>query len=112
MTPYTLALELTLILAAWLAIGSWQRQDQVPGRLTFAAASMAVVFWVAGELILVRGETPLLARRVSTIGVLALTPLWFGVAAHSVKLSVISSISSSTGSMRRCLNQRAARQMT
>ena len=89
MTPYSVALELTLILAAWLAIGAWQRQDDVPGRLTYTAAALAVVFWVAGELIEVRGEMPLLARRVRTIGFLAITPLWFGVAAHAVKLPLI-----------------------
>jgi PAS domain-containing protein len=89
MTPYTLALEMTLMLAIWLAIGSWQRQEQAPGRLTYGAASLAVALWVAGELIMLRGETPLLARRVSMIGILTLTPLWFGVASHAVKLSMI-----------------------
>lgn len=89
MTPYTLALELTLILAAWLAIGAWQRDRSVQGRLTYAAAAMAVVFWVAGDLIMLRGETPLLARRVRTLGELAIAPLWIGVAAHAVKLPFI-----------------------
>lgn len=89
MTLYAVALELTLILAAWLAIGAWQRQENVPGRLTYAGAAVAIIFWVAGELIELRGETYLLARRVRMIGVLALTPLWFGVAAHAVRLPLI-----------------------
>jgi len=89
MSLYAVALELTLILAAWLAIGAWQRQENVPGRLTYAGAAVAIIFWVAGELIEVRGETYLLARRVRTLGVLAVTPLWFGVAAHAVRLPLI-----------------------
>jgi len=89
MTPHTLALELTLILAAWLAIGAWQRENEIPGRLTYAAAALAVVLCAAGELIELRGEMPLLARRVRTLGMLSLTPLWFGVAAHAVKLPLI-----------------------
>lgn len=89
MTPYTLALELTLILAAWLAIGAWQREHDIPGRLTYAAAALSVALWVGGELIEQRGETYLLARRVRMIGVLMLPPLWFGVAAHAVKLPLI-----------------------
>ena len=64
MNLYTLALELTLVLAAWLAIGAWQRDSDVPGRLTYAAAAMAVAIWVGGELIEVRGEMALLGRRV------------------------------------------------
>lgn len=89
MTPHTLALELTLILAAWLAIGAWQRDQDAPGRLTYAAAGIAVVLWVAGDLIMLRGETPLLARRVRTLGELSIAPLWIGVAAHAVKLPFI-----------------------
>lgn len=90
MTPYVLCLELTLILAAWLGIGAWQRDANVPGRLTYAAASLAVVLWCAGDLIDARGEDAyLLGRRVRTVGVLALTPLWLGVAAHAVKLELI-----------------------
>jgi len=89
MTLHTLALELTLILATWLAIGAWQRENDTPGRLTYAAAAVAVVLCAAGELIELRGEMPLLARRVRTLGMLTLTPLWFGVAAHAVKLPLI-----------------------
>ena len=50
MTLYSLALELTLILATWLAIGAWQRDRNVPGRITYAAASVSVMLWVAGAL--------------------------------------------------------------
>jgi PAS domain-containing protein len=89
MTPYGLALEFTLILATWLAIGAWQRERHVAGRLTFAVAALSVVLWIAGELLEVRGELHLAARRIRMIGVLAVTPLWFGVAAHSVKLPLI-----------------------
>jgi PAS domain-containing protein len=89
MTPYTLALELTLMLATWLAIGAWQRERGIPGRVTYGAAALAVVAWLAGELIEMRGEMPLLARRIRTVGVLTLPPLWFGVAAHAVKLPLI-----------------------
>jgi len=89
MTLYTLALELTLILATWLAIGAWQRDQHVPGRLTYATAAMALVLWVAGDLMMLRGETPLLARRVRVLGELSIAPLWIGVAAHAVKLPLI-----------------------
>jgi len=89
MTPYTLVLELILILAAWLAIGALQRERDIPGRLTYAAAALAVMIWVGGELIEHRAETYLLARRVRTIGVLTLPALWFGVAAHAVRLPLI-----------------------
>jgi PAS domain-containing protein len=89
MTTYALALELTLVLAIWLAIGAWQREHDVPGRLTYAAAALAVMLWVGGELMERRAETYLLARRVSTLGALAIGPLWLGVAAHAVKLPLI-----------------------
>jgi len=89
MTPYALALEMTLILAVWLAIGAWQRERGLPGRLTYAWAALAIALWVGGELIEHRGDMYLLARRVRTLGVLAAAPLWFGVTAHAVKLPLI-----------------------
>jgi len=89
MTPYALALEMTLILAVWLAIGAWQRDRHVPGRLTFAAAAFAVALWCGGELLEARGDAHLAARRIRMLGVLAIAPLWFGVAAHAVKLDLI-----------------------
>jgi PAS domain-containing protein len=89
MTPYTLALEFTLILAVWLAIGAWQREHDIPGRLTYAVTALAVAIWVGGELLEFRAETYLLARRVRILGSLAVGPLWFGVAAHAVKLPLI-----------------------
>ncbi len=89
MTPHAIALELTLILATWLAIGALQRDHHVPGRLTFAAAAGAVALWVGGNLLSLRADTTLLGLRISMVGALALTPLWFGVAAHSVKLPLI-----------------------
>jgi PAS domain-containing protein len=89
MTPYTLALELTLVLAVWLAIGAWQREHDIPGRLTYAGAALAVAIWVGGTLMEFRAETYLLARRVGTLGALAIGPLWFGVAAHAVKLPLV-----------------------
>jgi PAS domain-containing protein len=89
MTPYALALELTLILAAWLAIGAWQRDRHVPGRLTFAGAALAVALWCAGELIEARADAFLVGRRVRMLGVLTIAPLWFGVAAHAVRLDLV-----------------------
>jgi len=89
MTLYTLALELTLVLAAWLAIGAWQRESDIPGRLIYALASLGMAVWVGGELIEYRAETYQLARRVRFVGLLAVPPLWFGVAAHAVKLPLV-----------------------
>lgn len=89
MTAYTLALELTLILATWLAIGAWQRDARVPGRVTFGFAAACVTVWTAGTLLEERADTHVLALRVRTLGMLALTPLWFGVAAHAVRLPLI-----------------------
>lgn len=89
MTLYTLALEITLLLAVWLVIGAWQRDRRMTGRLTYAAAASGVAIWAAGTLLEQRGEVYLLARRVQVFGILTVPPLWFGVAAHAVKLPLI-----------------------
>ena len=89
MTLYTLALEITLLLAVWLAIGAWQRDRRITGRLTYAAAASGVAIWAAGTLLEQRGEVYLLARRVQVLGILMVPPLWFGVAAHAVKLPLV-----------------------
>lgn len=89
MTPYSFALELTLLLAAWLFLAAMQRERHVQGRVTYAAAAACVVLWTAGVLLAFRGETYLLGRRVAMLGMLAITPMWFGVAAHAVKLPMI-----------------------
>ncbi|NNL66865.1 MAG: PAS domain-containing protein [Myxococcales bacterium] len=89
MTFYTLALEITLLLAVWLAIGALQRDRRLTGRLTYAAAAAGAAIWAAGTLLEQRGEIYLLARRVQVLGILTVPALWFGVAAHAVKLPLI-----------------------
>ena len=54
---HALLLELVLLLAAWIALGVWQRDRVTPGRRTFFGLNLAVAVWFWGDLELRAGRT-------------------------------------------------------
>lgn len=89
MTPYTLALELTILLAFWLCLAVWQRDRSTPGRTTFVALTASGILWCLGELLYQRGLfSELTADRIRYAGVLALPAFWAGLAAHATRLEL------------------------
>ena len=76
MPIYTIALQLTILLAFWLWLGAWQRERGTPGRNTFAALTVAAIAWCLGD-ILKQGQIPeIIADRIRYVGILSLPPLW------------------------------------
>lgn len=89
MLLYSIGLELTILLAFWLALGVWQRDPSTAGRTTFVALAGSAGLWCGGELLLQRGIVDeVVADRIRYLGILGLPPLWLGVAAHSARLEL------------------------
>jgi PAS domain-containing protein len=90
MAPYPLLLELTVLLAAWLCLGVFQKERATPGRCTFILLGVSGAVWCLGELVQVRGiADEVVADRIKYAGVLALPPFWLGVAAHGARLDLV-----------------------
>jgi PAS domain-containing protein len=86
---HALLLELVLLLAAWIALGVWQRDRATPGRLTFFGLNLAVAVWCLGEILELRGLVgPLDGDRIQVLGILALPPLWLAAAARVGELDL------------------------
>lgn len=84
MILYRIALELTVVLAAALAVAVWQRDRTTPGRLCFVWSCLAVMAWCGAEALLLRGvvDEPL-SDRIKYLGSLSIAPAWFGFAASA-----------------------------
>ena len=86
---HALLLELVLLLAAWIALGVWQRDRVTPGRRTFFGLNLAVAVWCLGEILELRGLVgPLDGDRIQMLGILALPPLWLAAAARVGELDL------------------------
>jgi PAS domain-containing protein len=86
---HALLLELVLLLAAWIALGVWQRDRVTPGRRTFFGLNLAVAVWCLGEILELRGLVgPLNGDRIQMVGILALPPLWLAAAARVGELDL------------------------
>src|SRR5262245_52120540 len=89
MSLHHLVLELTALLAFWLMLGAWQQDPDQPGRTCFSAMCAAVMIWCFGDLLAGRGGVdPWTGDRIKYGGIMALSPLWLGVAAHAGRLSL------------------------
>lgn len=88
-TLYSFGMEATALLALWIGLAVWQHDREAPGRLTFVALTGAVVLWCVGALLLEREVvSDWWGVRLLFLGVLAVPPLWLGVAAHSARLGI------------------------
>ena len=86
---HALMLELVLLLAAWIALGVWQRDRVTPGRRTFFGLHLAVAVWCLGEILELRGVVgPMNGDRIQMLGILALPPLWLAAAARLGELDL------------------------
>ena len=84
---HALLLEIVLLLAAWIALGVWQKDRVTPGRRTFFGLNIAIAVWCLGEILELRGVVgPIGGDRVQMIGILALPPLWLAAAARLAQL--------------------------
>jgi PAS domain-containing protein len=82
-------LELVLLLAAWIALGVWQRDRVTPGRRTFFGLNLAIAVWCLGEILELRGVLgPTGGDRVQMLGIMALPPLWLAAAARLGELDL------------------------
>jgi PAS domain-containing protein len=89
MPIYTIALELTILLAFWLWLSAWQRERNTPGRNTFAALTVATIIWCLGAILEQQDQFPeVIADRIRYLGILSLPPLWLGLAAHATRLDL------------------------
>lgn len=86
---YSFALEATALLALWLGLGVAQHDREAPGRLTFVALTAGVFAWCVGAAL---AEREVIGDwwqiRTTFVGVLAVPPLWLGVAAHAARLGL------------------------
>jgi hypothetical protein len=86
---YVLALEIALLATLAVGLGTWQRDANMTGRLTFCALCGAVALAALGELLVVRGlSSELFADRVKYFGMMVIPALWLGFAAHLAHLDV------------------------
>lgn len=86
---HALMLELVILLAAWIALGVWQRDRATPGRRTFFGLNLAIAVWCLGEILELRGELgPIGGDRIQMLGILALPPLWLAAAARLGELDL------------------------
>ncbi len=84
---HALLLEIVLLLAAWIALGVWQKDRATPGRRTLFGLNLAIAIWCLGEILEIRGVLgPIGGDRVQMIGILALPPLWLAAAARLAQL--------------------------
>lgn len=84
-----LALELTIVMTAWICLGAWQTHRDALGRRAFIGLCLAAIAWCAGELLFLRGAcSEVAADRLKYAGVLSLPPLWLGAAAAAARLKV------------------------
>jgi len=89
MPLYTIALELTILLAFWVWLGVWQRERATPGHTTFTALTASAIIWCLGAILQHHAPMPeIVADRVRYLGILALPPLWLGFAAHATRLDL------------------------
>lgn len=89
MTPYTLALELTALLAFWVGLGGWQHGRDVPARLPFVGLALSVLAWCTGEALSARGlVAPWTGVELKYLGIVTLPPLWLAVAIHTARLEI------------------------
>jgi PAS domain-containing protein len=79
-----IGLELTILLAFWLALAVLDKNRSTAGRITFVALCWAAIFWCGGELLALRSSlSEVVTDRIRYVGILGLAPLWLGVAAHA-----------------------------
>lgn len=85
----SLCLELTILLAFWLALGVWRQERPTPARATFAALGAAAILWCLGEVTVLRGVLDeVQADRLRYAGILTLPPLWAGLAGHLSRIEL------------------------
>jgi len=81
---HRLALELTLLLGAALAVAVWQRDRGTPGRLCFVWCCLCVMTWCGADALLLRGVVgEPLSDALKYLGSLFIAPAWFGFAASA-----------------------------
>jgi len=84
-----LALELTIVMTAWICLGAWQTHREALGRRAFIGLCLAAIAWCAGEWAFLRGVcSEVAADRLKYAGVLSLPPLWLGAAAAAARLKL------------------------
>jgi PAS domain-containing protein len=85
--PYGLLLEATALLGLWLALGAAQRGRGTPGRNCFVGLCGALMLWCVGSLLVERKLVGSFGgAQLRFAGVLAVAPLWLGLAAHAARL--------------------------
>jgi len=85
----TLPLELSMLLAAAIAISIAQRDPSTRGRRTLVMLCLCVLAVTFGEWLTVRGiVTEQIGDRIKYVGSLALAPLWLGFAAQVAGLEI------------------------
>jgi len=89
MTPYTLALELTALLAFWVGLGAWQHGRDVPARLPFVGLSLSVLIWCAAKILSERGAvSSWTGVELEYLGIVTLPPLWLALSVHTARLEI------------------------
>lgn len=88
-TLYGLAVEMVAVMSLWLGLSVWQRDRRTPGALLFTGLIASVLVWCLGLILAEHGLIGIDTRgRIIWAGVLALPPLWLGVAAHASGLAL------------------------